>query len=253
MLSKHYKERLCRQIQLKELGLDKQEAISKTKFLIIGAGGLGSPVSIYLAASGALNLTIVDPDVVSISNLPRQLLHDETRLDLNKAQSAKLHLDSKFPELKVKAINDYVTESSLKNLIELTDIVIDCSDNLATRHAINAQCHRLQKPLVFGSVVQFDGQVAVFDFTDPHSACLHCLFEPDDPSLDIKAKDVGVFSPMTGLVGTIMATEAIKLSSNIGSPLKNRLLLIEGLSMKITEIQLRQNPHCPICHQSNNR
>lgn len=242
-------DRLERQIQLKELGTSGQEKITSAKFFVIGAGGLGSPALMYLAASGACNITVADPDEVSVSNLSRQLIHSESSVGINKALNCIEALKTFNPEVQVDAVPKYVEDNSeFRKIIADSAVVLDCSDNLATRHTINKLCFELGTPLVFGSAVHFSGQVAVFNFRKKEqSACYRCIFDEDDGTNDQKAAQVGVFSALTGLVGTIQAAEALKIAAGIGESLENRLLLIDLLSMKFEEIKFRKQRRCPVC------
>lgn len=242
-------DRLARQIQLKELGAAGQEKINNAKFFVVGAGGLGSPALMYLAASGACSITVADPDEVSASNLSRQLIHSESSVGINKAQNCIESLKTFNPDVQVAAVPKYVEyNDEFRRLIADSDVVLDCSDNLATRHAVNKLCFELGIPLVFGSAVHFSGQVAVFNFRNKQqSACYRCLFDEDDEANDQKAAQVGVFSALTGLVGTLQASEALKIAAGIGESLENRLLLIDLLSMRFEEIKFRKRRRCPVC------
>lgn len=242
-------ERFARQIQLKELGTSGQEKIINAKFFVVGAGGLGSPALMYLAASGASRITVADPDVVSRTNLSRQLIHTESSIGVNKAVNCIAALKAYNPEVEVTAIPKPVEyNEDFRRLIADADVVLDCSDNLSTRHLVNKLCFESGTPLVFGSAVHFSGQVSVFNFKNKgESACYRCIFDEDDGANDKKASHVGVFSALTGLIGILQASEALKIAAGIGESLDNRLLLIDLLSMKFEEIKYKKRRRCPVC------
>ena len=237
--------RLLRQIALPQMG---QAAVAASHFLVIGAGGLGSPALMYLAASGACHLTVVDDDRVSTSNLSRQLLHDEASVGINKAESARQALPRFNPYAEVEAVHTRMKSlEALRPLVSAADVILDCTDNLAARHLINRACLEARKPLVFGSAVRFSGQAATFDFRDPKSPCYRCLFEEDDEANDEKAADFGVFSPLTGLIGTIQAAEAVKIAAGIRPGLVQRLLLVDLLAMEFNIFSFEKRTDCPLC------
>lgn len=240
-------ERLSRQTLLAELGPEGRDRIARTHFLVVGAGGLGSPALMYLAASGACRITVADPDTVSTSNLSRQLIHGDDALGMNKALNASRTLPRLNPALDVRAIPFVLEGERLLEAVREADIVLDCSDNLKTRHAVNAACAKLRKPLVFGSAVRFSGQVTVFDMREDESPCYRCLFEEDDPANDLKAAAVGVFTPVTGIVGVLQATEALKLAAGVGEPLTRRLLMIELLRATFDIVRYKRRKSCPVC------
>lgn len=247
-LPQELRERLLRQIALPQMGEARQAAVARARFLVIGAGGLGSPALMYLAASGACRITIADDDAVSTSNLSRQLLHGADALGLNKAESACRTLPRFNPLLKAEAV-PFRMESleALLPLVEAADVVLDCTDNLAARHLVNRACRAARKPLVFGSAVRFSGQATTFDFRDPDSPCYRCLFDEDDAANDEKAANFGVFSPLTGVIGVIQAAEAVKIAAGIGPGLARRLLLADLLSMDFTIFACEKHADCPVC------
>ena len=251
MLTGTLRERLRRQIDLKEMGPERQAAITQTRFLVIGAGGIGSPALMYLAASGAVNLIVADHDEVSVSNLSRQLLHSAEDVGCNKAENTARALPRFNPEVRVTAIARCMsTHAELCAVMANADVVLDCTDNLASRQLINRCAAELRKPLVFGSALRFSGQLSVFDFRDPNSPCYRCLFEDDVSENDQKAAQYGVFTPITGLIGLLQASEAIKIAAGIGSSLVGRLLLVDLLTMDFQTIRFGKRRDCPVCSPS---
>ena len=243
-------ERLSRQMKVREFGEEGQRRIIATRFLVIGAGGLGSPALMYLAAAGASHITIVDPDEVSENNLSRQILHDGPSIGRNKAENAAKALLRWNPTLDARAINARMnTEEDLAPLVKEADIVLDCSDNLATRQLVNRACLHAHRPLVFAAAVRMSGQVTVFDFRDPESPCYRCLFDEDDAANDEKASTFGVFSGLTGTIGLLQASEALKLAAGVGRPLVKRLLMVDLLNMEMNEVRYSRRKGCPCCGQ----
>ena len=248
MLTESLRSRLIRQIGLAEMGPQRQAAIAETRFLVIGAGGIGSPALMYLAASGAVNITVADNDEVSISNLSRQLIHSADDIGVNKAENAVHALRRFNSEVRVVPVAARMSdELTLKTLMNDADVVLDCTDNLASRQLISRCALELGKPLVFGAALRFSGQVAVFDFRSPDSPCYRCLFEEDAPENDQKALDYGVFTPITGVVGLLQASEALKIAAGIGSPLVGRLLMIDLLSADFQTVRFKKRRGCPVC------
>lgn len=240
-------ERLSRQTLLAELGREGMERIADARFLVVGAGGLGSPALIYLAASGGCRITVADPDTVSVTNLSRQLLHEEEALGVNKAKNAARVLPRYNPAVEVTPIDTYLDEKTLADVLDTVDIVLDCSDNLATRQSVNRAALKARKPLVFGSAVRFSGQISVFDFRSDASPCYRCLFDEDDAANDQKASTLGIFSPLTGLVGTLQAAEALRLAAGLPSPWVGKLLMIDMLAGEFETVRCRRRRSCPVC------
>lgn len=238
------RERVSRQMLLKELGEKGQEAIARTHFLVIGAGGLGSPAILYLAAAGAGRITVVDNDDVSVSNLSRQILHTSAGVGVNKALSAREAVARLTPHCELRAVSEFADPIRLAALCREADVVLDCSDNLATRIAVSRAAWDAGKPLVFASAIRFSGQVSVFDPRDPASPCYECVFEPDDAANDVKASAVGVFSAVTGIIGTLQACEALKVAAGIGSPLVGRILFVNALDMRFDTIRIGRRKRC---------
>jgi adenylyltransferase/sulfurtransferase len=239
--------RYSRHILLPEIGIDGQEKLLGAHALIVGAGGLGSPVSLYLAASGVGRITLCDHDRVDLTNLQRQIVHDSASLGLTKVESARRRLAQINPESRIRAIPERLQGERLEQLVAEADVVIDGTDNFATRHAINRACVRHRKPLVSGAGVRFDGQVAVFDLRRDDSPCYHCLFPEEGELEDMRCAVMGVFAPLVGMIGTVQAAEALKLLIGIGVPLTGRLLLLDALSMQWRSVTLSRDPGCKAC------
>lgn len=238
--------RYSRQIMLPQIDIEGQQKLLAAKILIVGAGGLGSPASMYLAAAGIGQITIVDDDVVDLSNLQRQVSHHTDDIGTDKVISTQQTLKKINPEVKVFAIKQRLEGKSLEKEVNCADIVLDCCDNFATRFAVNAACVKYKTPLVSGAAIRFEGQVSAFTSGDNNSPCYNCLYVDDGEEMQNCATN-GVISPVTGIIGSIQAMEAIKLIVNIGEPLVGRLLLLDGLSMQWNEMKLRKNVNCPTC------
>lgn len=246
-MNSHQAERYSRHILLKEMGETGQANILAAHALVIGAGGLGSPACYYLASSGIGKITLVDDDTVDLTNLHRQILHMTDNIGMPKVLSGKQTLARLNPDVEVIAINERPDEARLHELAQTASVVLDCSDNFATRHAINRVCVRRRLPLVSGSVLRFDGQVSVYDMRNLAAPCYSCLFPADQPFQDRKAAQFGVFAPIVGLIGVTQAAEALKLVAGIGESLAGRLLLLDGLKMTWTQMNLDRNAACPVC------
>lgn len=239
--------RYSRHILLPQIGIEGQEKLLNAHALVIGAGGLGSPIVLYLAAAGVGTITVCDGDTVDLTNLQRQIAHFTHSLGTNKAQSAQRTLAAINPETRVVAIPHRIEGDELALLVSQADIVLDASDNFATRHAINRACVAHKKPLVSGAAVRFDGQVTVFDLRHPASPCYHCLFPEGGESEDVRCSIMGVFAPLVGIIGSVQAAEALKLLAGAGQALNGRLLLLDGLQMEWRSIRLKKDPACPAC------
>lgn len=239
--------RYSRHILLPQIGIEGQEKLSQSHALLIGAGGLGSPVALYLAASGVGKLTVCDGDVVDLTNLQRQIVHRTEAIGLNKADSARQSLLAINPEIIVTAIPHRIDEAELMQLVNGADVVLDASDNFATRHAVNRACVVHKKPLVSGAAVGFDGQITVFNLHEGDSPCYHCLFPETDGADEVRCAENGVFSPLVGIIGTMQAAEALKLLMGIGQTLQGRLLLLDALTMEWRSIRLKKDQACPVC------
>lgn len=238
--------RYSRHILLEELGVEGQQRLRNAKMLVIGAGGLGSPAAYYLASAGVGTLTIVDGDRVDLTNLQRQILHTTDRIGTPKVDSARRALAAINPEVDIVTIEQRVDGDALTALVADASIVLDCTDNFATRHALNAVCVHHRKPLVSGAAIRFDGQVAVFDLRDAASPCYACLFPPGDGE-DELCSVMGVFAPLTGIIGTVQAAEALKLAAGAGTSLTGRLLMLDALAMQWHSVRVPRDPQCPVC------
>jgi molybdopterin/thiamine biosynthesis adenylyltransferase len=243
----HQLLRYSRHILLPQIDIAGQEKLNQSHVLIIGAGGLGSPSALYLAASGIGNLTICDGDQVDLTNLQRQIMHDSSAIGTEKTQSAKQTLLRINPGIKITAIQARVDAEKLSQLIPQADAVIDASDNFSTRHHVNQACVTYKKPLISGAAVQFSGQISVFDLRHSNSPCYHCLFPVDGEEEDMPCAIMGVFSPIVGIIGSMQAAETLKILLNIGESLNGRLLVLDGLTMNWRSIRLSKDPACPVC------
>jgi molybdopterin/thiamine biosynthesis adenylyltransferase len=247
--------RYSRHILLPEIGVEGQEKLLQSHALIIGAGGLGSPAALYLAASGVSTLTLCDHDTVDLTNLQRQIVHRTASIGTPKVESARQTLAEINPEVHVHCIPEHVEAERLQQLISGADVVLDCSDNFATRYAINRACVELSKPLVSGAATRFSGQVTVFDLRQDESPCYHCLFPQDSEAEETRCAVMGVFAPLVGVIGSLQAAEALKLLLGAGTDLCGRLLLLDILHMDVRTIKLGRDALCPVCNarQPNSR
>jgi molybdopterin/thiamine biosynthesis adenylyltransferase len=239
--------RYSRHILLEEIGIEGQQRLLESHALVIGAGGLGSPVALYLGTGGVGRITLVDDDTVDLTNLQRQIAHTLARLGRPKADSARQAIAAINPDPVVRAVAERADAASLDRYVADADVVIDCCDNFATRHAINAACVRRGKPLVSGAAIRFDGQVTVYDTRDDKSPCYGCLFPPSDEFEETRCATMGVFAPLVGIIGTIQAAEALKLLAQAGTSLAGRLLMLDGRAMQWNEVRVPRNPSCPVC------
>jgi len=239
--------RYSRHILLPELGIEGQERLLAARVLIVGAGGLGSPAAIYLAAAGVGGITLCDGDEVDLTNLQRQIAHRQNSIGRPKVLSAKHTLAEINPGVQVAAIRARLEGEALDKQVADAHAVLDCSDNFATRHAINRACVKHAVPLVSGAAIRFDGQISVFDLRDPDSPCYACLFAEDAQSEEMRCAVMGVFAPLTGIIGTMQAAECIKVLTGTGKSLNGRLLILDALSMEWRAMRLRRDPHCKVC------
>ncbi|MFZ9423795.1 MAG: HesA/MoeB/ThiF family protein [Limnohabitans sp.] len=243
--------RYSRHLLLDELGVEGQQRLIDSHALILGAGGLGSPVALYLAASGVGRITLIDDDVVDLTNLQRQIAHTTERVGQPKVESARDAMRSLNPRVQVQPLQIRADETALLRLVAEADVVIDGCDNFATRHAVNRACVQHAVPLVSGAVIRLDGQLTTYDTRDAASPCYACLFPPDQAPEEVRCSTLGVLAPLVGVIGTLQATEAIKLLAGVGRSLVGRLQLLDGRSLEWTEMRLRRQPDCPVCqHRS---
>jgi molybdopterin-synthase adenylyltransferase len=239
--------RYSRHILLPEVGIEGQERLLASRALLIGAGGLGSPAALYLVSAGVGRITICDGDTVDLTNLQRQIVHRTESIGQRKVESARATLRSINPHVDIVTVPERVSESRIAELTAEVDVVLDGSDNFETRHAVNRACVRHRKPLVSGAAVRFDGQVAVFDMRQPEAPCYACLFPESGDQEEVRCAVMGVFAPITGIVGTIQAAEALKLLAGTGEALTGRLLLVDALTMQLRTIKFRKDSACAVC------
>ena len=248
--------RYSRHILLAEIGIEGQQHLLDARALIIGLGGLGSPAAMYLSASGVGQLTLCDHDTVELSNLQRQIIHRTSSIGQPKVGSARDALHDINPEVECIALPVRADAAQLRDLVAQADVVLDCSDNFATRYAVNRACLAQRKPLVSGAAIQFDGQVAVFDFRRPDtsrraaSPCYNCLFPEDSLAAELRCATTGVFAPLVGIIGTMQAAEALKLLAGIERGLSGKLLTLNALDMNIMRSNLSKDPVCRVCSEA---
>ncbi len=242
--------RYSRHILLNEIGIEGQQRLLAARVLIIGLGGLGSPAALYLAASGVGQLILCDHDTVELGNLQRQIIHRTSTVNQTKVASAQVALHDINPEVACIALNIRADAAQLRELVGKADVVLDCSDTFATRYAVNHACLIQRKPLVSGAAIQFDGQVAVFDFRRTDAPCYNCLFPEDSVAAELRCATTGVFAPLTGIIGTLQAAETLKLLIGIERGLSGKLLTINALDMNITRSMLSKDPACNACGSS---
>ena len=239
--------RYSRHILLNELGIDGQEKLLGSHALVIGAGGLGSPVALYLGSAGVGRITVVDHDKVDATNLQRQIAHTLERVGQFKAESVRTAIAQVNPDVTVDAVTQRADPALLNTLVPLADVVIDCCDNFETRQAVNLACVTHRKPLVSGAAIRMDGQVSVFDSTQTDTPCYACIFPPDQLPEETRCATMGVFAPLVGIIGTVQAAEALKILSGMGSHMAGRLLMLDGRELSWTDIRMQRNPDCPVC------
>ncbi|HYG42516.1 MAG TPA: TOMM precursor leader peptide-binding protein [Bordetella sp.] len=239
--------RYARHILLDELGIEGQEKFLAGKVLIVGAGGLGSPAALYLATAGVGDITLADDDVVELSNLQRQILHADASVGRPKAESGRDTLAAYNPETRVTPRVERLDGQRLQDAVAAADLVLDCTDNFTTRHAINRACVHHRKPLVSGAAIRFDGQVSVYDLRRDDAPCYHCLFPETDELEEANCATMGVFAPLVGIIGAMQAAEALKLLAGIGESLSGRLLWLDVRTMQWRSVNVLRDPECPVC------
>ncbi|WP_426152198.1 molybdopterin-synthase adenylyltransferase MoeB [Pseudomonas sp. DC3000-4b1] len=238
--------RYSRQVLLAQVDVAGQLKLKASRVLVVGLGGLGSPVALYLAAAGVGELHLADFDRVDLTNLQRQVLHDTTTVGLLKVDSAAGRLQAINPDIALVRHSHALDAHSLGNVVAAVDLVLDCSDNFTTREAVNAACFAAGKPLVSGAAIRLEGQLSVFDPRQAHSPCYHCLYGQGSEA-ELSCSEAGVLGPVVGLVGSLQALEALKVLAGFGEPLVGRLLLIDAASARFRELRLKRDPHCPVC------
>lgn len=238
--------RYSRQILLAQVDIDGQLRLKGSRVLIVGLGGLGSPVALYLAAAGVGELHLADFDTVDLTNLQRQVMHDTAAVGLSKVDSAMARLQAINPQVALVAHRQALDENSLAQAVGAVDLVLDCCDNFATREAVNAACVAAGKPLVSGAAIRLEGQLSVFDPRNPLSPCYHCLYGHGSEA-ELTCSEAGVLGPLVGLVGSLQALEALKLLAGFGEPLVGRLLLVDALGTRFRELRVKRDPACSVC------
>ncbi len=242
--------RYSRHILLPQIGVEGQERLLAARALVVGAGGLGSPAALYLASAGVGTIALADGDSVDLTNLQRQILHRSRSIGRPKVESGRDALAEINPGCTVIPIAQRLTGERLEEEVDAADVVVDCCDNFATRHAVNRACVKYGKPLVSGAAIRFEGQVSVFDPREPASPCYHCLFPEGEDVEEVRCAVMGVFAPLTGIVGSTQAAEALKLLIGCGQSLAGRLLLLDGLAMEWRSIAIPRDPGCAVCGRS---
>jgi len=239
--------RYSRHILLDEIGIEGQQRLLGSHALIVGAGGLGSPAALYLGSAGVGRITLIDHDSVELTNLQRQIAHNLARVGQPKVDSARAAIAAINPDVRVRALVQRAEGDAFDALVREADVVLDCTDNFKTRHAINAACVRAQVPLVSGAAIRFDGQVSVFDPRDASCPCYACVFPPDAAFEEVACATLGVFAPLVGIIGTVQAAEALKLLAGVGTSLAGRLQMLDARSMQWSEMRLARQPQCAVC------
>lgn len=244
--------RYNRHIILPQVGYEGQQRLKNAHVLIVGLGGLGSPAAMYLATSGVGELSLADDDQVDITNLQRQIVHSMDDVGKPKVDSARASLLALNPDLKINCLPNRLQGNDLERAVAAADVVLDTTDNFASRYAINAACIKHRKPLVSGAAIRFEGQLAVFDFSDDDSPCYHCLYTADADDVEETCSDNGILAPVVGIIGSMQALEAIKLICQIGNSSSGRLLLFDALALEWRSMAFKRDPDCPVCSSNVN-
>lgn len=239
--------RYSRHILLPELGVEGQERLLDSRALVIGAGGLGSPVALYLAGGGVGRITLVDHDTVDVTNLQRQIAHGQDTVGQPKVQSARQRMLQMNPLARIRTLQEKADAARLHELVGQHDVVLDCSDNFSTRQAVNAACVAHRIPLVSGAAIGWDGQISVYDTRQLEHPCYACVFPPDTTFEEVRCATMGVFAPLVGIIGSLQAAEALKLLSGTGSSLAGRLCMLDLRTAQWDEVRLARQPKCPVC------
>ena len=239
--------RYSRHILLDDIGIEGQDKLLAAHALVIGAGGLGSPVALYLGSAGVGRITLVDPDTVDLTNLQRQIAHSQARIGQPKVTSATAAIHALNPGAQVDTLVQRADAALLDHWVPQADVVLDCSDNFATRQLVNTACVRHRRPLVSGAAIGFDGQVSVYDSRQPDAPCYACLFPPESTVEEVRCATMGVFAPLVGIIGATQAAEALKLLAGVGTSLAGRLQMLDARRMRWDEIRIPRQPACPVC------
>jgi molybdopterin/thiamine biosynthesis adenylyltransferase len=239
--------RYSRHILLEEIGIEGQQRLREARALVIGAGGLGSPVALFLASAGIGRLTLADADTVALTNLQRQIAHTHDRIGMSKVRSARTAALALDPTLDVQVHERRADHETLREWVAQADVVLDCSDNFETRQAVNAACVRAGVPLVAGAAIAFDGQVSVYDTRRDDAPCYACAFPADAAPPEVRCATLGVFAPLVGIIGSLQAAEALKLLAGVGTSLAGRLQMLDARDMRWAEIRVPRDPGCPVC------
>lgn len=241
--------RYGRHILLDDIGVEGQERLLASRVLVVGAGGLGSPVCLYLACAGIGEIRVADDDTVELSNLQRQIMHGTDQLGHLKVASAELAMGRVNPETQVMTLPHRLADDMLREQVESVDAVVDCCDNFQTRHAINRACVQAGKPLISGAAIRFEGQVCVYDTRQTNSPCYHCLFPEADDVTPVNCATMGVFAPLVGIIGSLQAAEAIKVLTDVGQSLQGRLVMFDARLSSWHEVRVPRDPDCPVCRE----
>ena len=239
--------RYSRHILLDEWGVEGQERVNASHALIIGAGGLGSPVALYLASAGVGRFSLVDHDHVDVTNLQRQIAHTQARVGQPKVESLRAAMTAINPDVHISTHAIRADASLLQNLVPQADVILDCTDNFEIRHAINLACVTHGKPLVSGAALRLDGQLAVYDTQHTESPCYACVFPPAQNFEETRCATMGVLAPLVGVIGSLQATEALKILSGMGSSLRGQLMMFNAQHMEWQTLQTHRQAHCPVC------
>ncbi|SIT39798.1 Molybdopterin-synthase adenylyltransferase [Paraburkholderia piptadeniae] len=239
--------RYSRHILVDELGIEAQQSFLDAHAIVVGAGGLGSPAAMYLAASGVGKLTLVDADTVDLTNLQRQILHVTKSVGRLKVESGRDAIAQLNPDIDVNAVAERVDDAWLDRTVPQATVVLDCTDNFATRHAINRACVAHGVPLVSGAALRFDGQISTFDFRNDESPCYACVFPEDQPFEEVACSTMGVFAPTVGIIGAMQAAEALRVIAGVGEPLVGRLMMLDSLRMEWSTMRIARQQDCPVC------
>ena len=239
--------RYSRHLLLDDIGIEGQQRLLDSHALIVGAGGLGSPVALYLASAGVGQITLVDDDTVDLTNLQRQIMHTEARVGQPKVASAEAAIGALNPGVRVRTVAQRADEAQLTELAAAADIVLDCTDNFSTRQALNRACVATGRPLVSGAAIGFDGQISGYDPRRAAAPCYACVFPPTQAVEEARCATMGVFAPLVGIIGTLQASEALKLLCGIGEPLVGRLLMLDARRTEWTELRVPRQADCPVC------